>query len=216
MARVVGKVVTATKIYFDSAYFVPTLASGHTQNTDTNLGALGTKNPPIDADKVIYRDSTASDALVTSTFAQLKIFLLQSIFHVGCIWEERTGTNPATTFGFGTWELYGVGRVTVCIDSGDTDFDTVDETNGAKTKAISAHADTAVANHSDHVHSFVASSTSALVKLVAADVKTGVSPLGTSAAPSAVMTHSVTQPSAHSDLNVVQPSIVVYRWTRTA
>lgn len=47
----------------------------HTQGTDTALGVLGTKNPPIDADKVIYRDSTASDALVTSTWTQVKAFL---------------------------------------------------------------------------------------------------------------------------------------------
>jgi len=47
----------------------------HVQGTDTALGTLGTKNPPIDADKVIYRDSTASDALVTSTWTQVKAFL---------------------------------------------------------------------------------------------------------------------------------------------
>jgi hypothetical protein len=47
----------------------------HTQGTDTALGAVGTKNPPIDADKAIYRDSTASDALVTSTWTQVKAFL---------------------------------------------------------------------------------------------------------------------------------------------
>jgi hypothetical protein len=47
----------------------------HTQNTDTALGILGTKNPPIDADKAIYRDSVVGDALVTSTWAQVKAFL---------------------------------------------------------------------------------------------------------------------------------------------
>jgi len=51
------------------------IAGGHTQNTDTDLGVLGTKNPPIDADKVIHRDSTAFDGLVTSTWAQVKAFL---------------------------------------------------------------------------------------------------------------------------------------------
>jgi len=40
------------------------------------LGVIGgTKNPPIDADKVIYQDSTAADGLVTSTWAQVKAFL---------------------------------------------------------------------------------------------------------------------------------------------
>ena len=47
----------------------------HTQGTDTALGAVGTKNPPIDADKALYRNSTASDALVTSTWTQVKAFL---------------------------------------------------------------------------------------------------------------------------------------------
>jgi len=47
----------------------------HTQNTDTALGAVGTKNPPIDADLVLYRDSTAANVLVTSTWTQIKAFL---------------------------------------------------------------------------------------------------------------------------------------------
>lgn len=41
----------------------------------TILNTLLTKNPPIDADKVIYRDSTSSDVLVTSTWTQVKAFL---------------------------------------------------------------------------------------------------------------------------------------------
>jgi len=47
----------------------------HTQGTDTALGTLGTKDPAINADKVIYRDSVTSDALVTSTWTQIKAFL---------------------------------------------------------------------------------------------------------------------------------------------
>ena len=51
------------------------IAKKHTQGTDTALGAVGTKNPPIDADKALYRDSEASDALKTSTWTQIKAFL---------------------------------------------------------------------------------------------------------------------------------------------
>ena len=39
------------------------------------LAALSTKDPPINADKVIYRNSAATDALVTSTWTQVKAFL---------------------------------------------------------------------------------------------------------------------------------------------
>ena len=47
----------------------------HTQGTDVALGAVSAKNPPIDADKAIYRDSTDADAVVTSTWTQVKTFL---------------------------------------------------------------------------------------------------------------------------------------------
>jgi hypothetical protein len=50
------------------------IAKKHTQGTDTALGAVGTKNPPIDADKALYRNSESSDALVTSTWTQIKAF----------------------------------------------------------------------------------------------------------------------------------------------
>src|SRR3989304_4858511 len=36
---------------------------------------MAAKNPPIDADLAVYRDSAASDALVTSTWTQVKAFL---------------------------------------------------------------------------------------------------------------------------------------------
>jgi hypothetical protein len=67
-------VMSATKTV--DGYDVSLLgAASHTQGTDTSLGAVGTKNPPIDADKALYRDSTAGDALVTSTWTQIKAFL---------------------------------------------------------------------------------------------------------------------------------------------
>lgn len=40
-------------------------------------------------------------------------------FHVGYIMEETTGNNPSKYYG-GTWELYGKGCVTACIDTSDS------------------------------------------------------------------------------------------------
>ena len=54
---------------------VANTAAKHTQGSDVALGAVGAKDPPIDADKTLYRDSTSSDALVTSTWTQVKAFL---------------------------------------------------------------------------------------------------------------------------------------------
>src|SRR3972149_1411013 len=41
----------------------------------TGQSSMAAKNPPIDADLAVYRDSAASDALVTSTWTQVKAFL---------------------------------------------------------------------------------------------------------------------------------------------
>jgi hypothetical protein len=133
-------------------------------------------------------------------------------FPVGSVFIAVVATNPATLLGYGTWAVFGAGRVLVGIDAGDPDFDTAEETGGAKTKAISAHAGTAVADHASHTHT--SASTTASPKLVTANASTGVSVV--TGAPSATLTHSVTQPSAHSDLNVVQPYIVCRFWKRTA
>jgi hypothetical protein len=168
---------------------------------------------------------------------------------IGSVFISVVSTNPGTLLGFGTWSAFGAGRVLVGLDSGDGDFDAAEETGGAKTKAISAHAGTAVADHASHTHTYtevpnhlhtLATGTGAsgnfsqvigTVDTTSGGVggtptQTALGTLsgnpvggvatGTTAGPSAALTHSVTQPSAHTDLNVVQPYIVVYMWKRTA
>jgi hypothetical protein len=172
-------------------------------------------------------------------------------------------TNPATLLGFGTWAAFGAGRVLVGRDSNDTDFDTVEETGGAKTKAISAHSGTAVGTSGggsahthtgpSHTHTYsqvpnhvhvenintattggavgfpalkdTSTSGSEATGLSTANPTGGVAQ-GTSDAggtgntgSESAHTHAagtVTQPSGHTDLNVVQPYVVVYMWKRTA
>jgi hypothetical protein len=51
------------------------IAKIHEQDTDTNLGTLETKSTPIDADKIIHRDSADEDKVKTSTWTQVKAFL---------------------------------------------------------------------------------------------------------------------------------------------
>ena len=62
--------------------------------------------------------------------------LIDMIYPVGAIYISTLSTNPATLFGFGTWEAFGEGKVLVGLDSGDEDFDTVEETGGAKTHQL--------------------------------------------------------------------------------
>ncbi len=193
-------------------------------------------------------------------------------FPIGAVFIAVVNTDPATLLGYGTWAAIAAGRVLVGRDGADTDFDTAEETGGAKTKAISAHGGTAVADHSNHVHSGPAdhashthtytdvpnhlhtlatgtgatgnfsqvigtvdtssggtggTPTQTALGTLSGNPTAGVA-TGTTAGPSAALshgntgnptttlTHSVTQPSAHTDLNVVQPYFVVYMWKRTA
>ena len=54
-------------------------------------------------------------------------------FPIGAIFISVDSTNPATSLGYGTWTAFGAGRVLVSLNSGDIDFDTVEETGGTKT-----------------------------------------------------------------------------------
>lgn len=182
-------------------------------------------------------------------------------FPVGAVFIAVVATNPATLLGYGTWAAFGAGRVLVGLDAADADFDLVEETGGAKTKAVSAHTGTAVANHvvtqpsahsdhadvTNHTHTVSHSHTqrggtattgglsgatwdtstsggpSNWGYSTTTDAPTSSNPSGGVAAMAhsahsgtAVDAHGVTQPSAHADLNVVQPYIVCYFWKRTA
>jgi microcystin-dependent protein len=79
---------------------------------------------------------TASTAYVTSAIATATPTQAEVNAHaypVGSVYTAIVSTNPATLLGVGTWSAFGAGKVLIGIDSGDTDFDTVEETGGAKT-----------------------------------------------------------------------------------
>jgi len=80
---------------------------------------------------------------------------------VGSVFIAVVATNPATLLGGGTWAAFGTGRVLISRDAGDTDFDTAEETGGAKTvasvgtnaaEAAHTHAYTDVLNHTHTVN----------------------------------------------------------------
>ena len=124
--------------------------------------------------------------------------ILKKLMPVGFIVELAVSTDPADLYGFGTWALHGVGRVVVCIDSSDTDFDTLNETRGAKT------ASAIVGDHS-------ASNTG--------QASAGLTGMGSIASTVTLKAHTHSTPSlshAITASTIVQPSIVAYRWERTA
>jgi len=58
-------------------------------------------------------------------------------YPVGSIYMSVNNVNPGTIFG-GTWSAWGSGRMPVGVDAGQIEFDTVEETGGAKTHTLLA------------------------------------------------------------------------------
>jgi hypothetical protein len=57
---------------------------------------------------------------------------------VGSVYIAVDSTDPATRFGGGTWAAFAAGRVLVGLDAGQTEFDTAEETGGAKAVTLTA------------------------------------------------------------------------------
>lgn len=61
---------------------------------------------------------------------------LQKLYPIGSIYLSANGTNPATLFGFGTWQAWGAGRVPVGVDASQTEFDAAEKTGGEKVHTL--------------------------------------------------------------------------------
>lgn len=64
---------------------------------------------------------------------------LQTIYPVGRVIYTESEVNPATLFGFGTWELTGQGQFIVGYDSTNEKFNAGGKTGGSLTKTIASN-----------------------------------------------------------------------------
>ncbi len=159
--------------------------------------------------------------------------ILGKVYPVGCIYTSTNSTNPATSLGFGTWAAFGAGRVPVGFDSLQTEFDTDEETGGAKTATlaqanlpnISTGAGTAHTHVQDaHGHT-VTNGTSVLRSSITGGTYTGgANTFGVSTLSAANTTATNQNESAHTHslggsgtaLSIMNPYITVRMWKRTA
>jgi len=156
--------------------------------------------------------------------------LLKAAWPVGAVFISVVSTNPNTLLGFGTWAAFGAGKVLVGLDSGDTSFDTVEETGGAKTVQSSAQtfagtASTTVVNHV-HVQRYGTPATGNFTTSAVVDTSSGGTGGTAGSNVTAVSTSNPTGGAADytpvgtntpgAATSVVQPYIVVYMFKRTA
>jgi len=147
-------------------------------------------------------------------------------FPVGSVFIAVVSTNPNTLLGYGTWSAFAAGRVLVGLNAADADFDTVEETGGAKTHTLVAsempsHTHTQNAHthtQNAHTHTVNVQNSAGSTNCATGDQ---ASSFGTFNSGSTTATNQNTTPTnqntggggAHNNL---QPYIVVYMWKRTA
>lgn len=130
-------------------------------------------------------------------------------FPVGAVFIAVVSTNPATLLGYGTWSTIAAGRVLIGLDSGDTDFDTVEETGGAKTVTLTA-AQSGLPQHNHQTLRERSGTTGGATTQIARTADTS------STVDTNVFTENVAAANAAQAHSIVQPYFVVYIWKRTA
>lgn len=142
-------------------------------------------------------------------------------FPVGSVFIAVVSTNPGTLLGYGTWSAFATGRMLIGINAGDADFDTVEETGGAKTHTL------AEANLPAHTHAVTDPGHSHLTRRY--PTATGASSgftidtsmsgtLADNTLPTKSATTGITLGNTGSGtaVNHMPPFIAVYMWKRTA
>ena len=130
-------------------------------------------------------------------------------FPVGSVFLAVVATNPATLLGYGTWSAFGAGRMLVGHNAADADFDTAEETGGAKTVTLTA-AQSGLPAHRHQLLRERSATTGGATTLIARTSDTS------STADVNVFTENVAAANAGEAHPNLPPYIVVYLWKRTA
>lgn len=182
---------------------------------------VGTTDAQTLTNKTATTEATSDNSTKLATTAFVKAALLAS-YPVGSIFFHTVNTNPSTFLG-GTWVAWGSGRVPVGVDAAQTEFDTVEETGGAKTHTLTV-GEMPSHNHGGATGGQSATHTHTLENHVggpagggwnwAGDGSTLTGPQ--SGAASNDHTHAISAQGGGGAHNNLQPYITCYMFKRTA
>ena len=141
-------------------------------------------------------------------------------FPVNSIFISVSSTNPSSQLGYGVWSTFGAGKILISLDSEDADFDTSEETGGAKTTTIAAsNLPQLAVEITDPTHSHDmryttgASGTIRPSKANGAASQFDPSPVVASATG---ITATANTGGANTAISRMNPYIVVYMWKRVS
>jgi len=148
-------------------------------------------------------------------------------FPVGAIFISTVSTNPATLLGFGTWTAFGAGKTLVGLDSGDTDFDTVEETGGSKNHKHKGYGDADSGETTGDLRATIGSpsgdssrigfiATSAVNPNTGSAVGDAIYRVGGSNLGSGPFSHYTKVVGYTSTADGLPPYVVTFMWKRTA
>ena len=203
-----------------------------------NLGLmLATKFPNVTGNVTASTAELNKMDGVTATTAEINLLagasalgvIMSQIYPVHTIFTSVVSTNPATLLaGMSgtTWVAFGSGKTLVGLDSGDGDFNQIEEVGGSKTNTTAVGGTSlSIAQLPAHGHPYAVTSTSTPVSgnsggFMTSSFQGSSGPnngsVGSSAGQQIGGAGSGSTHTHTTNTNVVQPYIVVYFWKRTA
>lgn len=135
--------------------------------------------------------------------------ILSAVYPIGSVYISVVSTSPATLFGFGTWAAFATGRTLVGIDANQAEFNTVEETGGATTHALS---EAEMPAHK-HISGSAEFNSNSAYGVAPSGPAGNINQQNETTGDNHAYTSTTGSGSAHNNL---QPYIVVYMWKRTA
>lgn len=177
-------------------------SNGVTGYGPVNLGTDVTGSLPVASLTGVLPPANGGTGLTTIT--ALALLILPTIYPIGSVYTNADdGTNPATLLGFGTWTAFGAGRVPVGKASSGT-FATAGSTLGEETHTLT------ISEMPSHDHG----GSGGLLHTVGSGYTHLVGSSSWNFATMGGLT--ISYQGGGSAHNVIQPSVVVYMWKRTA
>ena len=178
-------------------------------NTKADLNGSATESfSAVTASSSTNNTQVATTAYVTTAIAADVAYPVGSIFTTTVAYANSAAVVAA--IGGTTWTAFGAGKVLVGVDTGDSDFNTVEETGGAKTDSHTLTTDEMPAHNHDN------GSYDRLLRHTGNN--TAVSGDSSPGEPDVFSSSTIASAgggSAHEH-DIVQPYITVYFWKRTA